>query len=419
MSGTSRSPVAPPRNRRNRWIRVVAAAVVFVSLTTTGPMALAQFKTPDEIRKEIEADKERQRQAKEDAAENLGEIDVLTQNIGELVSAFETLEAARDSAQEAVDAAIRKLEEALAEQARTEARIAELEDEVAETELLLQQSAVNAFTSFQGPNSEQTALSSDPWQHARNQALRSFANRSTEDILDAFRGQAAELEALREESDRYVNELEQLRNDALEREDNFNRAAAREDAALKRINQRLDHRLSEAAAIEHLDAQLAAEIRSGEQQLATAIARAEALRRAQTITRPPNADFDLTTVQGITVNVLIAEELDGFLDAMAAEGFDLFGSGYRTNSRQIELRMAHCGTSDYAVYQMPSSQCSPPTARPGFSMHEVGLAVDFIHNGRLIRSRNTAVFQAMARIAPGYGLLNLPSEPWHWSTTGQ
>ena len=417
MPGTSRSPVAPSRNRRNRKIRVVAAALVFVSLTTTGPMALAQ--TLDERREQIKEDKERKRQAKEDAAENLGDIDVLTATIDELVSAFQTLEAARDSAQEAVDAVIRRLTEAKEEQARTETRIAEFEAEIAETRLLLQQSAINAYTSFQGPNSEQTALSSDPWQQARSQSLRSFANRSTEDLLDAFRGQAAELEALREESDRYINELEELRNEALERQDNFDRAVAREDAALEAINQRLDHRLSEAAAIEALDAQLAAEIRAGEQQLATAIARAEARRRAQTITVPPNADFELTSVWGIVVNVRIVEELEGLLVAMEAEGFILGGGGYRDNSRQIELRRQHCGTSEYAIYQMSASQCSPPTARPGFSQHQVGLAVDFTHNGRIIRSRNTAVFQAMARIAPDYGFVNLPSEPWHWSTTGQ
>ena len=417
MPGTSRSPVAPSRNRRNRKFRVVAAALVFVSLTTTGPMALAQ--TTDEIREEIEEDRERQRQAQEDAAENLGDINALTATIDELVSAFQTLEAARDSAQQAVDAAKRKLAEAQEEQARTATRIAELEAEIAETQLLLQQSAISAYTSFQGPNSEQTALSSDPWQHARSQSLRRFANRSTEDLLDEFRGQAAELEALREESDRYINELEELRNDALEREDNFNRAVAREDTALDEINQRLDRRLSEAANLEALDAQFAAEIRSGEQQLAEAIARAEARRRAQTITVPPNADFELTNVWGIVVDVRIADQLEGFLVAMEAEGFTLGGGGYRDNSRQIELRRQHCGTSEYAVYQMPASQCSPPTARPGFSQHQVGLAVDFTHNGRIIRSRNTAVFQAMARIAPDYGFVNLPSEPWHWSTTGQ
>ena len=417
MPGTSRSPVAPSRNRRSRKLRVVAALSVLFALAATSSIAVAQ--TEDKIREEIEEDRERQKQANEDAAANQGEIDVLTQDIDELVSAFQTLEAARDSAQEAVDAAKRKLAEAQTEQARTATRIAELEAEIAETRLLLQQSAISAYTSFQGPNSEQTALSSDPWQQARSQSLRRFANRSTEDLLDEFRGQAAELEALREESDRYINELEELRNDALEREDNFNRAVAREDTALDEINQRLDRRLSEAANLEALDAQFAAEIRSGEQQLAEAIARAEARRRAQTITVPPNADFELTNVWGIVVNVLIADQLEGFLVAMEAEGFTVSGGGYRDNSRQIELRRQHCGTSEYAVYQMPASQCSPPTARPGFSQHQVGLAVDFTHNGRIIRSRNTAVFQAMARIAPDYGFVNLPSEPWHWSTTGQ
>lgn len=416
MPGTSRSPNPTPRNRRRRWFRSVAALAVLFAFAASGPIAAAQ--TIDDIREQIEQDKERQRQAKENAAENLGEIDVLTQDIDELVSAFQTLEAARDSAQEAVDAAIRLLDEAQAEQARTVARIAQLEAEIAQTRGLLQESAISSFRSHQGPNSEQKALSSDPWQFARSEALRHFANRSTEDILDEFRGSLAELEALREESDRRVVELEELRNEALEREDNFNRAVAREDAALAEINERLDRRLSEAAAIEALDAQLAAEIRSGEQQLATAIARAEARRQTQVVTVPPNADFELTEVRGIVVNTLIADQVEGLLAAMEADGLSVHGSGYRNNARQIELRKQHCGTSDYAVYQMPSSQCRPPTARPGFSMHEVGLAIDFIYNGRLIRSRNTDVFRALARHAPNFGLLNLPSEPWHWSTTG-
>ena len=395
----------------------MAAALVFCAIAATSSIAVAQ--TEDEILEEIEEDRERLRQAKEDEAENLGDIDVLTATIDKLVPAFQTLETARDSAQEAVDAVIRRLTEAQEEQARTETRIAELAAEIAETRLLLQQSAISAYTSFQGPNSEQTALSSDPWQQARSQSLRRFANRSTEDLLDAFRGQAAELEALREESDRYINELEELRNDELERQDNFDRAFARESEALDAINQRLDHRLAEAASIEALDAQLAADIRAGEQQLAEAIARAEALRRPQSVTVPPNAPVDLASVRGIVVDVRIVEELEGLLVAMEAEGFILGGGGYRDNSRQIELRRQHCGTSEYAIYQMSASQCSPPTARPGFSQHQVGLAVDFTHDGRIIRSRNTAVFQALARIAPDYRFVNLPSEPWHWSTTGQ
>lgn len=417
MPGTSRSPF--PASNRRRWIRSAAALLVLFALAASGPVAVAQTSEIDEIRQEIEEDKERKRQAKEDAAEKLGEINVLTGEIGVLLDAAQTLESARDSAEEAVEAAKRRLEEALAEQAGTEARIAVLDAEVARTSRLLQDSAVGAFRSHQGPNSEQTALGSDPWQHARSQALHHFANRSTEDVLDEFRGQAAELEALRQESARLVNELVELRNEALERQDNFDRAVARERAFIDDAEARLDQRLSEADAIEELDAQLAAEIRAGEQQLAAEIARAAARYRVQNYRPPPDADFDLTLVRGIQVNVEIADNLEGILAAMEAEGFDIFGSGYRNNARQIQLRRQHCGTSEYDVYQKPSSQCSPPVARPGYSMHEVGLAVDFTSGGRLIRSRDTAVFRALSRIAPGFGLFNLPSEPWHWSTNGR
>ncbi len=410
MPGTSRSPVAPPRNRRNRKLRVVAAALVFSAIAATGPIAVAQDKPPDELREERKQVKEKEVETQEEIEELLGDLD-------NLEIAFNNLVAAADSADEAVDAAIRKLSDAQAEQARTATRIAELEAEIAETQLLLQQSAISAYTSFQGPNSEQTALSSDPWQQARSQSLRRFANRSTEDLLDAFRGQAAELEALREESDRYINELEELRNDALEREDNFNRAVAREGHALATIENRRIDLITELESLENQSAELADRITREVDRLA-AIA-AAARRRAQGVTVPPNAPVELASVWGIVVNVLIVEELEGLLVAMEAEGFTLGGGGYRDNSRQIELRRQHCGTSEYAVYQMPASQCSPPTARPGFSQHQVGLAVDFTHNGRIIRSRNTAVFQAMARIAPDYGFVNLPSEPWHWSTTGQ
>lgn len=51
-------------------------------------------------------------------------------------------------------------------------------------------------------------------------------------------------------------------------------------------------------------------------------------------------------------------------------------SGRRSNTEQIQLRRAHCGTSWYDIYEKPSSECSPPTARPGHSKHESGLAVD-------------------------------------------
>ena len=102
----------------------------------------------------------------------------------------------------------------------------------------------------------------------------------------------------------------------------------------------------------------------------------------------------------------------------AADGVALSGTGYRDQGRQIALRQQNCGTGDYAVWDMPSGECSPPTARPGASMHEQGLAIDFSANGDLIRSRSDVGFQWLDAHAASYGFYNLPSEPWHWSVNG-
>jgi LAS superfamily LD-carboxypeptidase LdcB len=134
---------------------------------------------------------------------------------------------------------------------------------------------------------------------------------------------------------------------------------------------------------------------------------------------PPQPAPPLTTVRGITVATSIAGQLDAMLGAAASAGITLGGSGYRDINRQIELRRAHCGTSYYAIYEMPAMLCTPPTAIPGLSMHEKGLAVDFTWNGRAITSRDSPAFQWLAANAGRYGFINLPSEPWHWSVSGR
>jgi hypothetical protein len=130
------------------------------------------------------------------------------------------------------------------------------------------------------------------------------------------------------------------------------------------------------------------------------------------------ATGQLTTVDGITVDGQIAPQVHQLVVAARSGGYQLTGTGYRTPERQIELRRQHCGASHYAIYEMPAGQCSPPTARPGTSLHEQGLAVDFSCDGALIESRTSACFTWMAANAPTLGLHNLPSEPWHWSVDG-
>ena len=92
----------------------------------------------------------------------------------------------------------------------------------------------------------------------------------------------------------------------------------------------------------------------------------------------------------------------------------LSGSGSRTYAQQVSLRQQH-GCPD--IYNSPSSQCAPPTARPGHSKHESGKAVDFNCNGAGMTKENVC-FVWLQQNAITYGFKNLASEPWHWSDSG-
>ena len=129
----------------------------------------------------------------------------------------------------------------------------------------------------------------------------------------------------------------------------------------------------------------------------------------------PTGPVTLVTVRGITVHSAIGPQLEQLLAAAEAEGVSLSGGGYRSHEQQIALRRAHCGTSNYAIYEMPAGQCSPPTARPGTSMHEQGLAIDFNN----CSTRSTRCWQWLNTNAARFGFHNLPSEPWHWSIDGR
>ncbi len=135
---------------------------------------------------------------------------------------------------------------------------------------------------------------------------------------------------------------------------------------------------------------------------------------------PPSvAPVPVATVRGITVNKSIAKQLEAMLAAAAADGIVLGGSGYRDPAQQIELRKQHCGTSYYAIYLMPPYLCVPPTAIPGSSMHEQGLAIDFTWKGSPLTNHDNAGFNWLSANAAKYGFYNLPSEPWHWSVSGK
>ncbi|MYB40359.1 hypothetical protein F4X86_03805 [Candidatus Saccharibacteria bacterium] len=106
--------------------------------------------------------------------------------------------------------------------------------------------------------------------------------------------------------------------------------------------------------------------------------------------------------------------LDEYNEGVSAEN-RIGGWGWRPNARQIELREANCGKTEYDIWEKPASECNPPTARPGYSEHQDGLAIDFYCLDKLLSKTNCDNFYDWLDCnAAQYGLINLPSEAWHW-----
>jgi peptidoglycan hydrolase CwlO-like protein len=226
-------------------------------------------------------------------------------------------------------------------------------------------------------------------------------------------------------------------------------AQAEQQRFADQVRARLDERLSDAQYLSRLDASFAAQISAEESKLAEAVSRVPVTPPSDGgsgmgtgggsgsgsgtgtgggsgggTTNPPVSAPPITptpglvTVGGITVASSIGEQLRQLLTAASAAGINLGGYGYRDINTQIQLRRQNCGTSDYAIWYMPADGCRPPTARPGYSMHERGLAIDFQANGSFINSRSNPGFVWLAANAGRFGFINLPSEPWHWSVSG-
>jgi multidrug efflux pump subunit AcrA (membrane-fusion protein) len=204
------------------------------------------------------------------------------------------------------------------------------------------------------------------------------------------------------------------------------------------VQARIDQKLSEAEMLKGIDPALAAQLRAEQMQLAAALneldaeVAAELARRraaelssqaevntAAGIQAPPGGVVSVPCPGGGSIQVAgdISKPVGRLLTDAAEAGITMCGNGYRDPNDQIAVRRANCGTSQYAIWQMPASYCSPPTARPGTSMHEQGLAIDFTVGGSTI-GYGGAAYDWLKAHAADYGLSNLPSEPWHWSTNG-
>ncbi len=144
------------------------------------------------------------------------------------------------------------------------------------------------------------------------------------------------------------------------------------------------------------------------------------LRRRELQTLEASGDAPDTVMVGqFRVSPQIAGPLSDLLAAAAAaeEPIIFGGWGYRSTEEQINLRDEHCGSTGFAIFDGPSPACAPPTARPLHSEHERGLAIDFTQDGAILSTASSG-YTWLQENAATYGFFNLPSEPWHWSTTG-
>ncbi len=427
---------------RLQRIAMIVAALGLL-MVFPGP-AGAQSK--DELRREIEELKEEREAFQAELVAQAALVDAATAEVADLEQALADLGIVVGEQREDVAEAERALASAEAAVAAAETRSASL---VTAQDSLTEQANDLAVQTYMGRDSNLEgsyglARTGDIYQAAR---IRTIVGAAFGDITDT----SDELRALQVDTAIATQDLEVAVADRADKELQAEEELAQLldavslQAELVAIaEERLDTRLYEAAALEDIDSEKAAEIRATEQELADIIAeerrkaeeearrRREAerrrleeearLRRENGTAPPPSSNnvrsSELHTVRGITVHESIADELLALLNAAESDGIHLSGGGYRSAASQIRLRRAHCGTSDYAIYQMPSSQCRPPTARPGNSMHERGLAVDFTQGGRTLR-RGSSGYNWMVNNAARFGFKNLPSEPWHWSTNGR
>ncbi len=402
----------PSRARRLATVFFMLVAIV---LTIQGVPATAQ---EDEER--LEELKEEREAILADLAAQASLVDTATADVADVVAALDAVNALVDLHETRLAEAEHAVESAESLVAAAAARSAELATEQDALEIRITELSVAAFTGEPGRGTDDITtflLSDDPTEAARRRSLIEFQTGSLGDAIDLMRQlreEAADVEAERVQA---VRAAVEGRTDAIRRRTELQAA---EDAQVELVlaaEVRLEARLAEAQALGELDAAKAAEIQKQEEEIARRIreeaarrAAAEAARRASA--RPvPAAATDMVTIEGFTVHKDVADSVGQMIRDARAANVNLTGYGWRSPQRTAELRVIN-GCPD--VYESSPSSCRIPTARPGTSMHERGLAIDFQSCWR-----GSDCFTWLSNNAARYGFYNLPSESWHWSTNGR
>jgi LAS superfamily LD-carboxypeptidase LdcB len=404
--------------------RLLAAVVLLVSITTPLRAEARQDDDGDLRDHQRELD-----QVREQAAAKAAEVDVLQATNADIQQALTDLEenvklqsSALTTAQQKEQAAI---EAAASAQAAADAKSAEL----AALQADASEVALSAYIGAGSGGSFDILGADGITDAAYRKGFLASQSRTVADVVDELSAARQDLETEQQRAADAEEDATTKREATEQQLAEFESAQVVQQQKATEVDAKLETALAEAAALEDTDAALAAQIQAEQADLAAQLVALQAQADAGgPVLGPssgarvdtPDGDIQVVTVGGITVNADIGGQVQSLLEAAAADGITLGGGGYRSSQRQIELRISNCGgNSNYAIYEKPSSQCRPPTARPGQSMHERGLAIDFTCNGGgSISSRSSPCYRWLAANAQRFGLYNLPSEPWHWSTNG-
>lgn len=390
-------------------------------------LAAVAVSAQDDDEASIEALKEEREAIQAERAEQAFKLDAATADFDSLLQALDDVNAHVDLQEARLQDASQRVRSAEAEAQLAQTREMEIAAEVALLQGEVRDLAIASFTGEASASADDPTLvlSSEPWVTARRRSLIELQTGSLTDGVDRMRALGAEAEVVATRRDNALDEARAARSEAQQRQVELEVSYEAQAELVVQAELRLEARLAEAAILEERDASVAAEIQRQQEAIAARI-RAEAARRAAIEAAEARAllpvvqnPADITSVAGIEVHVSIAGQVGDLLAAAQADGINLGGWGYRDSIRQIELRQAHCGTTEYDIFEKPASACNPPTARPGLSMHERGLAIDFTSNGGSMTYESVG-FQWLASNAGRFGFINgVPGEPWHWSTTGQ
>ncbi len=281
-----------------------------------------------------------------------------------------------------------------------------------------------------GGSSLDALLQSDSSSQASRRASYSeVARRNTADLVDELAATSEDVRIERAKAAKARKRASEVQAAVSARLVDFKQASEEQLKLATVLEAKLERDLEEQASLAELDKNFSNQLAKQNEQLTLQLLSAGAGRKGSGSfnVNGPDPSRSVAEVSGVaggsdTHGIRVAPSLRPRLVAMLAaakaDGLYISGGGYRSPANQIRLRAAHCGGGSYNVYHKPSSQCHPPTARPGNSQHERGLAVDFTYGGQIF-NRSSPGYKWLRNNAWRYGFINLKSEPWHWSTTGR